>query len=247
MLRNILLIHETKMIRTVIRSYILSEMSDVAIEEFSSAQKSVKAFDNTHYDIVFAGRKMKAMDCITLISHMRNSTMNEATPFVIVSSGEMSEEIQGELEEGRDFYLTMPFKPNHLSDLIDKLSDPRRLRKHQRVSIAGTLAQLHLENGDVEGDIVNISKGGILCDVINREGYNDLLRDLNMSLLFPMRHDHAVIRDIWCKLLRIVVLTWGHNNYPDRLRIVWEFVSMDDNERNKLNNLIDSTSKEQVL
>lgn len=247
MLRHILVIHESKTIRTIIRNYVMSELSDVSIIEVSSPAQGIEEFEQTRYDVVFSGREMSGYDGFTLIERMRESAVNDVTPFVMVSSGALSPDIMARLQDGLDYYLTMPFNPHSLSDLINKLADPRQLRQFKRVSIAGALVQLHLDNGELECDVVNISKNGILCDVTNREGHNDLLRDVNINILLPMRYDHLVIKDIWCKLLRIVVLSWSQNNFPERLRIVWQFVDIDEHESQKLDALIDRALKEQVI
>lgn len=247
MLRYILLIHESKTIRAIIRNYVMSELSDVSIVEVSSPQQSLEEFDDIRYDIVFSGREMSGMDGFTLIRELRSSSLNSETPFVMVSSGTVTEEILSRLEEGKEFYLTMPFSPHDLSILVNNLADPRRLRRFERVSIVGAVGQLHLENGDLEGEIVNISENGVLCDVINKEGHNDILRDLHMSIFFPMRYEHVAVKDVWCKLLRIVVLSWGPNNFPERLRIVWQFIDMAEVESEKLQGVIDKALVEQVI
>ena len=151
------------------------------------------------------------------------------------------------IQNGKDFCLSMPFTPTELSSLVNEITDPRRLRKYERVNIPNVITQLHLDSGDLEGDIVNISENGILCDVTNKEGLNNVLSDMNMSIFFPMKYDHMVIHNVWCKLLRIVVLSWGAQNVPERLRIVWQFVDIEDNQANKLKIVVNQAIKEQVI
>jgi len=243
MLRHIMVIHESLTVRHVIRNYAMSELDDIEIMEYRSADKALQKAAEERVDMVICGNEMTDMSGLDVFKTLKKIDSQINTPFVLISSDAIEEHIQKALKQGIDYYLTMPFTPDRISKLINELSDPKRLRVHSRVSIKGTKVVMHpdtLEIGaeDFDGEVVNLSSDGLLADIPNDDRYN-FLTDLYVSIQFPKKYQGIVVRNIWCRLVRIVVLEWNEENAPTRLRIVWQFIEMSDNDQEKLLDIIE--------
>lgn len=122
-----------------------------------------------------------------------------------------------------------------LREVINLACDPRKWRSHDRISIPGTKAIIHMNSGDVEADVINISLNGILCDLVCTKPYNELLNSTHITVKFPDKYDNAQIKILWCKLFRVNVLSWNMVYFPqcipEHLRVVWQVVQMSDQDK----------------
>jgi CheY-like chemotaxis protein len=233
-LRTILLVHESKTIRSIIHNFILSECNDIMLTEAESSEMGHQLIQQAKFDAIISGNEMAGYNGATLYNEVRQSELNQTTPFILMSSANFTNEI----DSTEDYhYLAMPFTAEKLTTLIDQLADPKDNRQFKRISINGSHTTISFDDQDIEGDIINFSLNGILCDITNIKQTN-IMRDGYLTLNFPENSQYSSIKDIWCKVLRITVLEWSKDNIPAHARVVWQILDLPERQYEKLNDII---------
>ena len=114
MLKHILVVHESMTVSTIINNYVMSELSNVSITECDSPIQSLEELDDTCFDVVFSGCAMPEMDGFGLIKHIRQSALNAETPVVLITSGNVTEEVSSRLQNPESESLIYKNCCNHL-------------------------------------------------------------------------------------------------------------------------------------
>lgn len=247
-MRNILIVHETRILRTVLKTYLISELNDVIIFESSSASDAIKNIKDHKYEVVICGKQLKEMDGTGLYKELKSSEVNKDTPLVIVTSTGTKENIKDITDHGIEHYLISPFTPMELREKINDICDPRSWRTQSRLSIPDTKATIKTDSGNIEADVINMNLDGILCDVDSTESFNDIINSTHITVTFPAKYNNAQIKILWCKLLRVNVLNWNDVYFPQcvpkHMRVVWQIVQVSDEDKEKYQHICDKIEEE---
>jgi DNA-binding response OmpR family regulator len=241
-LRNILVVHEAKSIRNMLKTYILSEFNDTSVIEASSAAEGLQRLGEQEYAVIICSKQALGIEGTTLYAKMRNSSLNNDTPFLVSTSTSSEENIKELAKHGIEHYLISPFTPKELRTKIDSVCNPREWRTHERFSIPGTKAI-----ANAEASVVNVSINGIACDLAYKKEYTDLMEGRPLTIRFSPELNGIQIKNVWCKFLRSNVLVWGVNCYPiyvpELIRVVWQFIDLPDTDRKTLLQVFENFKK----
>lgn len=247
-MRKILIIHETRILRTLLKTYLISELNDVVAIEASSASEALEKFKLQRFEAILCGMQFKKTDGVNLFKDLKKEDINKDTPFIIVTSTGSEENIAHLKANGIQHYLISPFTPIELREKINIVCDPRQWRTHDRISIPGAKAIIHMNNDSIEADVINMSLEGILCDVTCENSYNDLLNSTHITILFPPQFDNTQIKILWCKLLRVNIFSWNEVYFPKctpkHMRLVWQIIKMSDEDKEKFQEICNKIEKE---
>lgn len=246
-LRNILVVHEARSIRNMLKTYILSELNDVLVTEATSALEALQKLQEKKFEVVICSKQTLAMEGTSLLKKMCTSATNQETPFIVVTSTGTEENMKELAGQGIQHCLISPFTPKDLRVKIDAACNPREWRTFDRFNIPGAKALIQLDQHTVEAEVINISIDGVLCDLTYRKEYTGFLKGMRLTIQFPSEYNHIQIKDIWCKLLRLNVLVWGVERFPiyipEVVRAVWQFVELSDLNKKALAQVFDKFKK----
>ncbi len=244
-LRRLLAIHQTPKIRDVIRRFLASEMSDIEVEEAGSAAEAIQRLEQERFDIVLCATTIDGMDGRAISAKMRSIPLNQEAHFILLISSGKEGPLTESLRRGFENYMHIPFTAKELARKVNEKVDPRTWRRHERLHIPDTTAILHLASGDVEATVVNISASGLLCDFPAVAQWNDIWKDVRLSLQFPPAYDNAAVRSAQCRLLRMNVLPMRDDQPVPHVRAAWTLVALPEDERTVLEGVLERASRDQ--
>jgi CheY-like chemotaxis protein len=231
-MRKILVVHEFRGLRTLLKGYISTEVADCQAIDASSTVEAFQKLKEEKFDLVISGNKMQGMDGPVLYQKIREFPVNEDTPFLILTSSISEETLQEFAAQEIEHYMVTPFSAKELAAKINTVSNPKKKRIHDRVSIPDTKVLVSIDGRNIEAKVVNISAGGILCDLEFSEEYIvHLLKTPSVSIELPEEYANIEIKNIPCKFLRMNVLSSTNDNLPGQIRIGWQFIEISANKK----------------
>ncbi len=234
-LRKILIIHGSRSVRRLLKTYIVSELTDVLIFEAETPEDGAQQLQDQKFEVVICGKISNELGKTFIHKTIEETGANKDTPIIILTSTCSVENIDELIKDGVKHYLVIPFSQFELRDKINEVCEPRSWREHDRVSIPDTKAIIHMDNGDVEVDVINLSESGILCDIESTEQYGDLLNSAHITVKFSAKYGGAMVKILWCKLFRAIVLKWNEDYFPKcspgHMRVVWQIIKISDHDK----------------
>lgn len=241
--RQLLIIHESRVIRNLLKGYVLAELDDVTPLEATSGEEAERIVNKERIDIILCAAYLKDGEGFELQSKLHASERGATIPFIVFTSTAAVEHISELKSRGVKHYLVTPFTSTELRTLIDEVFDPRRLRQQARYNIPGSQAIVHFENQNIVADIINLSVSSAFCEFVLPAGRAELLESIYISIRFPPEFDDVLISDIYCKLLSIKTISWHANDAPDVIRVVWLFKNLSQRNKAMFSNVLDKVEE----
>ncbi|MCP4148553.1 MAG: response regulator [bacterium] len=220
--RNVLLIHESATLRMVLKKVLLAEMADIEMKEASKAIEVPIYLRKEKFDIVIAGNDIIDLCGIDIYKKMKNEAVNKDTPLILLTE-HLTDKQTGELNAiGIDSIIPLPLNPGKIVQAIDSLVDRRKWRIHSRLNITGTRALIYNDSHRMESNVINLSQGGMLCDMDYAEWIPKLAQKTKLSIVFPPEfEDQEINLEGLC--LRQTVKRWKTPEIPQSIRLGWKF------------------------
>ncbi len=241
--RKLLIVHESTVIRNLVKGYILAELTDIKIEELRTGPEAEKRIFEDKYDIIISPAFMRDYDGVVLQKKKKSSDTNADTPLLVITSTDTKLHLSELKENGIEHFLVVPFSASQLRDKINELCDPRLLRQQERYNIPGTSASIHFESGDIQANVINFSLSSIFCEFNLPKNNPDLMQSVYVSLQFPEECKKKKIGGIFCKILSVKTVSWGPNETPEKVRVIWLFKEIPKHKTEEYNQLIDDIEK----
>lgn len=238
-LRNLLVIHEFETMRKILKKYILSELNDVNVFGTTPGDEGLQKLQEEQFEAVICHKDMAQIELITFYQQMQTTLLNEETPLIVITSTDTEENIEKLTEQGIEHILISPFTSAQLVAKIDAVCSPKKRRIHERVHIPDTTALIHLEEGDIEVKVINLSMAGLFCDIVSPKQYFELLKMNDITIQFPSLYKNALVENIRCRFARINVIKWGTGDIPEYLRIAWVITELPDQSRETLEEILE--------
>ena len=119
---RILIADDSSIVRTMVKKAIAMSGAAVgSVHEASNGKEALELLASAPIDLVFADINMPVMSGTELVERMRGDPALARIPVVVVSS-ERNEALTTALREnGVRAFLTKPFRPEELRDLVQRL------------------------------------------------------------------------------------------------------------------------------
>ncbi len=227
-LRQVLIVHSSRAVSSTVKRYVLSELSDIAFTETGAGQEALEHLQKKHFEVVIADNDLLDMNGLALHEKMQGIALNKETPFIILAPSDVltSEYINRINQVGIAHYLAVPFTAEEVISEINDVCNPRSWRANDRFHIPNSKAYLHLERELVEIDLINISLGGILCELFYDYQVVELLGTNRVSIYIPSPEGYFEITDINCKLSRLNVINWKIDGMAEHVRMTFLFTDL---------------------
>lgn len=242
-MRNILIVHESGMIRNRLKYYILTEFDNVSVFEASSGEESIQKCKEQTFGIVLCGKELPDMNGIALYKKMQTSSINLEGTFIFITSTGTPENIQEFIKHGITHYLIFPFTARELRDKINLVSDPRRLRIYERTYIPDVNALIHSPYDDIETDVINLSINGASCGFVYSNDYHNFLASTHITIQFPAEYNNVKLDNLLCKFLRLNVMTWKEDGTPEHVHTAWQFPGLSNQNKKIIEHILEESRK----
>lgn len=244
-MRKLLIVNDFAGVRTLLKRYVLSELPDMVVEDSSSSEEALKKLEEERFDLVISGNKMRGLEGPALFQKAAKFNVNTDTPFIILTSSMSEEVLQGFAANGIEHYLVTPVSAKELAAKINTVSNPRSKRTHDRVSIPDAKVVLHADGGNIDGKTVNISSGGILCDLPYSVNHiAEITQKPKITIELPDEFANLEIKNIVCRFLHLNVLASNENQLPEQIRVGWQFLDISERKKKVFQKIFDQVKSE---
>ncbi|MGK5093111.1 response regulator [Deltaproteobacteria bacterium TL4] len=243
--RSFLVIHELDGIKIILKRFIMAEFGNIIVVDTNTIEEAARYLQIRKFDLVLCGGQSAQIPGKVLSKIMLTTSENNETPVIIITSDDSKSEIEKMIELGYQHFIHTPFNAKQLSDRIKEVNDPTKHRAAPRINIPDTKAIIEFEKGGAVGTVVNVSMNGILCEFKYSREIQGVLHKALITLGFPSQYTASQIKRIPCVCFRINVLETRTDHIPARIRIAWQYISLDETQETELQKVIDLYLEEQ--
>ena len=165
---------------------------------------------------------------------------------LILTEGEGDAPYLEVIDAGAKGSLEIPCAVPEICRTIDKFCSPRQLRGAQRYSIPQTSLRLQQADCDLNGRVVNISEGGLLCQLEAFAGF-DWMQSALLDLSFAHLEESVNITGVCGVPVNINVMRSNPDDSPAQIRVAFRFVGVIPEARQQLCELFANIDLEQQL
>jgi|GEM_PF-1640375 len=237
-IRQILLVHPNRSIRALIKKYVFAELSDVAIVETETAENAMAELNIQPFDVVIASAGLTDMPALDLKCKLAATNHNSTTPMIILSEHENGDDQAQLISSGFEHVVRIRVQPAELIHKIDEVCNPRMWRKDKRFYIPGAGVDIHVQGTVIEGSLINISRGGVLVELITYDPETLMKSDIHLTLHFQGVSSSHEIDELACKLLRVNVTEWHPGNHPAVIRATFVFLDLPEDKIDQIERVL---------
>lgn len=237
-MRHILLAHPTRSSRALIKKYVFAELGDVEFVEADTGESALAELNMNPFDMVVVTTEMPDMTTVALRSKMAETRHNAVTPLIVLSEDENGANREMLTRQGFEHVVTIRVRPSELIQKINAVCNPRQWRKDDRYYIPGTKVVINAEASQIEGALINISRGGLLMELITYEPEALMREEIRLDIHTSGQADFSDIDRLPSKLSRLDVTEWHLNNAPAAMRATFIFLKLPREQSDRLEQLL---------
>lgn len=242
---RILIVHNSKAVRSILRRRTLAEAPDFVVDEAQSPEAAINQLEDGTFDLVICDEVLAGLPDSDWLSKWKHRNASVEHGYIFLVSEATTIERQGKLAQfGLHAFLDAQCTAGDIAKAIAAVYDPRHRRQHRRVSIPGAQARVGLAGATVSADIVNMSVAGMLCESHCPLQFGDIVLPAEVAISLPSYLDTSPIDCIHARVLRIQVVSRNDDNRPDRIRTAWEFFHVPDDTYRRLDAVMSIADEE---
>ncbi len=119
-MKTALVVEDSAIMRGIIVSS-LSNLQQVRSVEVANGFEALRALPQEKFDIILTDINMPDINGLELLSFLKNHPHYRTIPVVIISTEKSETDRKRGIELGADDYLTKPFEPGELENIIRRL------------------------------------------------------------------------------------------------------------------------------
>lgn len=233
MARKLLIVDSSSVMRTIIRSTILSHLGDVVVLEATTGMEAYALLEKERCDLVLSSWEVPELDGVELFWKLKQQPELKSIPFVLMSSKSDEAKLLQLKDAGIKSYITTPFEPETLVKIINTNCNPIQMRASTRYAIPGGAVTLQQGKMQFPADLVNISGGGFLCDMAFDKGLDPFSPNVS-RVDFPADYGNLSAGGMLSVLVNMTVLAFAADHTPQEIRLAFKFISVPANARQAL-------------
>jgi len=246
-LENLLIIHNQKPIREMLKTYIMSEYKGINYFEASSSEEAFLQLQEKKFELVISSIDY-GIDGLEIHQQTQSQSVNQETPFIMMTSIRTDKNLKKLAEQEITNYVIFPCPPIELNSMIKTAVESNFSLSewyiNEQIYVPDSKVILHLEEGDIETDLSHISGEVLLCDFIYTKHRSSLMDCTALTLQFsPEYHDIRMDR-ISCSLVRLNVLTWGLDYAPEFISVAWRIIELSNQYKKYLKTILERAFEE---
>jgi CheY-like chemotaxis protein len=221
----------------MIKKYVLAELGDVEIVESDCGSDASLKLSEHSYDLVICDSDLADMHIIDLrLEAMEASSKNEGVEFIALCGAK--DGIDRLVDAGFKHIVHLPFNSEEFVKIINQIYNPRKLRQKERFHIPDSKVVIHVWGMEAEGEMINISLGGVLVEISGDRSELLLQNNPKLTLKIKVPAGSYDIKELPVKLARLNVSEWNKDCKPVVLRAAYLFQKLDQNAEAELEQII---------
>lgn len=120
-MKSILIVEDSSTTRSLIRTVIEDMGDDFFTHEASSGFEALKMLPQERFDLIITDINMPDINGLELINFVKNDHRYKHIPLIIVTTERSAEDRERGIALGASAYITKPFKPEELQEVITKI------------------------------------------------------------------------------------------------------------------------------
>lgn len=211
--------------------------------EIIEAEDSNAAMDlllaDAHHVVLFSWESSDA-HWLEFIRQLKSDPENNRINFIVFTSRPNEERFSKAREAGVGHRLVTPCTPEALTEIINQACNPARLRQSRRYNVPDSDAVLTQGAASLNATIINISKGGMLCEMPLTEKL-DWTVPLLATVNFPDAENKTRITaaNLFAVMSSFFVQKRHSDNTPKIIRVAMRFLDLPPEAEEKLRIIFD--------
>lgn len=241
MARHFLLVEKSDMMRKILHTRILANINDAVISEVHSNDEIFEHIEKNPCNLVLSSWDVTDPEGLNLVKNLQQHEKGKAIPCIILIGDDAKYESQV-VAAGIKEYLRLPCSPDLFTETINRVCNPVALRRSRRFSPADTLAYIEQRTAMANGKVLNISAGGLLCDLNYDQAFN-FAEPMMMSVVLLLDGKDETIEGLFSVMSSLTVIERNADFTAKRLRLGVAFVNTPEATRQRLEGLLEKTEQ----
>jgi len=233
MARNIIIMDSSASMRRIIRTMIQATINDAIVSEAYDAEEAMAMLEAGDYNLVLFSRESASKKWLEFAKRLLASTDQPPLSFILFSSSSKKEYLKEVSTYGITEHLSLPCTAEELGELITRICNPFTMRRARRYSAPGTVVFIEQGRKSYEAEVINMSGGGILCELSTPEHINWAAPGM-LRLEIDIDGSSMSVAGLYSVPRRLIVVELNSDFTPRVVRVAWKFVNISEENKAKL-------------
>ncbi|WP_429886378.1 response regulator [Geoalkalibacter halelectricus] len=246
MSRKFVIIDHSPALRKIIGAKIRANLDDVQILEADNPESGLSLIQDHRCHLVIY--LWDGIDSRGFSLHAKLSQLpsDQRVPFLLLTTSDTAGNLRQIEEAGIEEYLLLPCPSRQFAETLNRVCNPVSLRRDKRYAVQDTIFLLEQRGHALQGNVINASLGGMLCEIPFSEAFNWSL-PASASINFFINGKNIVAPHLYSTVVQLTV-THRHPDFsPRKLRISFRFLQVPDETRKSLEEVFSKAEESEQL
>jgi CheY-like chemotaxis protein len=222
MARRILIVDDSPTMRRIIGSMILASLSDAEITEARNAYEAWEQLRNSDFHLMLFSWEPSGVAWLNLFMRLGQKPANRRPGSIILTSDVNQPHVREAMKAGASGQLVIPCSQIEMTNVVNRVCNPLTLRLTHRYSLPGTTALIQQEGRSYQAGVINVSNGGLLCELEHMEDYKWAM-PVTITVTFRIDGKQLAAKGLFSILSRLIVLETNADHSPRRIKAAYRF------------------------
>jgi CheY-like chemotaxis protein len=222
MARKILIVDNSATMRRIIGGMILASLSDAEITEARNAYEAWEELRKQEFNLMLFSWEPSGSAWLNFLMRLGQRPVERRPGSIILTSGADQPHVRDALHAGVSGKLVIPCTQIELSDVINRVCNPLTLRQNSRYSLPDTTAFLQQEGRSYQAAVINVSKGGLLCELEYIKDYK-WAAPVTITVTFRMDGKQFTAKGLFSTICRLMVTETNADHAPKMIKAAYRF------------------------
>ncbi|WP_305044282.1 PilZ domain-containing protein [Geoalkalibacter sp.] len=230
MSRKFIIIDHSPALRKIIGAKIRANLDDVQVLEAETPERGLALLQDHRCHLIIHLWDGFDVHALSLFDKLREMPADRQIPFLLLTSNESEESLRLIAEKGIPEHLLLPCPSRQFAETLNRVCNPVSLRRDKRYAVQDTIFLLEQRGHALQGNVINASLGGMLCELPFSENFNWSL-PASASINFFVDGKNFVAPHLYSSVVQLTV-THRHPDFsPRKLRVSFRFLQIPEESR----------------
>lgn len=242
MSRKIILIDRSPTLRKIIAAKIRAAIGDAVVLEADGPEKALYLLKDNRCNLAIYLWDGIETQGFLLYETLQKLPVDQQVPFLLLTTSDHPDALQQIQQAGIHDYLILPCPPRFFAETLHRVCSPFALRRDWRYSLQDSLFLLEQRGNALQGNVINVSFGGMLCEMPFSEQFNWAL-PATASINFTLEGKNLVAPHLYSIVVHLAVVHRHADFSPRKLRIAFRFLQVPEATRRIMEEVFATTEK----
>jgi len=223
MARNILIVDRSVSMRRIIAAMVQANVNDAVISQASDYDEAARLVKEHGCHVLIATWESSDVRALEFFqAGQGKSPAQPGIPMVVLVAQDQADKLKkvAGVEQ-----VLMPCTAEALADAINRACNPVKLRQSKRYSLPDTTAILEQGPEQVTAAVVNISSGGLLCE-LDYPGNFNFAMSVMVSVIFNLQGEELTAPGLFSAFTGMKVVARNPDHSPQRIPLAFYFINV---------------------